>query len=124
MRPIILVGTISVTIALIVFTVVTIKLLKTKTLSKGILLGYSLGVILDFTALTCMSIAATHPPFTIHGILGYSAFLLMATGVVRAVRVYRKGITNLPENIGLYLKYTYGYWTLAYFTGAFMSSMG
>ncbi|NIA18736.1 MAG: hypothetical protein GWO85_01410, partial [Simkaniaceae bacterium] len=75
MKPIILVATISITIALIVFTIVTIRLQKTRTLNKGILLGYSLGVILDFTALTCMSIAATHPPFTIHGILGYSAFL-------------------------------------------------
>jgi hypothetical protein len=122
-RPIILVGTISVTLALIIFTIVTIKLQKSKMLNKGILTGYSLGVILDFTALMCMSFAATHPPFTIHGIIGYSAFLLMAGGVVWAIRTFRKGTIELPENVGQYLKYIYGYWALAYFTGAFMSTL-
>ena len=123
MKPIILVATISVTIALIVFTIVTFRLQKTKTLTKGILLGYCLGIITDFIGLTSMYIAETRPMFTIHGILGYSAFLLMVTGVIRAARIYRKGITILPEDMRLYFKYTYGLWATAYFSGMLMSSL-
>ncbi len=124
MTPLILTGTISVTIALILFSIVSIKALRSKQLTICLVVGYSIGTILDLTSLLCMSIAASHPPFTIHGIIGYSALLTMLIGVIRVIIQYRTGDHSLPENLGTYLKYVYIYWVIAYFTGAFMATMG
>ncbi len=124
MPLLILIGTISVTTALILFTIFSIKILKTKTLTGGRIAGLASGVVLDFTALICMSLAATHPPFTLHGLIGYSAFLTMAVSVGWSVKLYRQGVTEIPDSLGQYHKYVYFYWVVAYFTGAFMATMG
>ncbi|MFQ6604055.1 MAG: hypothetical protein ACE5D8_00730 [Fidelibacterota bacterium] len=121
MTPLILTGTISVTTALILFTIFSIKILKTKTLTRGRITGLVIAVALDLTALVCMSIAATHPPFTLHGLIGYSAFLSMAISVGWSVKAFRAGEKTLVPTHAQYHKYVYMYWVVAYFTGAFMA---
>ncbi len=124
MKPLVLFGTISVTTALILFTFATIKLLKNKNLTKCMVGVFIAAVVLDLTALICMTLVASHPPFTIHGIIGYSAFALMLIGVVRITLQFSKDASTIPGNLLNYMKYIFIYWVLAYFTGAFMASMG
>lgn len=122
MNPTILTGVICVTTALILFTVLTIRTQKSKRINKCVLSGFALAVLLDLTALISMSIVAERP-FNIHGAIGYSAFLIMAIGVVRLGIAVYKGSDQLPASLGLYMKYAYGYWLLAYITGVLMSAM-
>ena len=77
MKPIILAGTIIVTLALIAYTLFIITEHKQKRASGKVLLYITLGLFLDITATVCMIIGSSNTPFTLHGFLGYTSLLAM-----------------------------------------------
>jgi hypothetical protein len=66
-----------------------------------------------------MIIGSDNPPYTLHGILGYSSLtgMLIETSLAWRHRVKRGG-EEVPRSLHLYSRIAYGWWVLAYITGA------
>ena len=76
------------------------------------------GVTLDATATAFMIAGSRRIPLTFHGILGYSAFLLMATDLVLMWRRYRLRSTEpLPAGLHRYSIAAYSWWVVAFIAG-------
>ena len=61
-------------------------------------------------------------PLTFHGILGYSAFLLMATDLVLIWRRYQlHGDESLPARLHHYSLAAYSWWVLAFVAGMILA---
>jgi len=73
-------------------------------------------------AITLMVIGSKGTPFTAHGIVGYSALLVMLIDVVLIWRVYFIAGIDAPvkKNLLRYAKFAYFWWVLAYFTGSLL----
>jgi hypothetical protein len=81
------------------------------------------GVSLDATATAFMIAGSRRIPLTLHGVLGYSAFLLMATDLVLMWRRYRSfGVTPLPTRLHRYSLAAYSWWVLAFAAGIVVST--
>jgi hypothetical protein len=81
------------------------------------------GVALDATATGFMIAGSRRIPLTFHGILGYSAFLLMATDLVLMWRRYRlHGVEPLPARLHSYSLAAYSWWVLAFVAGIVVST--
>ena len=119
MKPISLVGAFIITFALLSYGVGSILLQRFKMASKGVLWFLLIGLILDIIATICMIIGSQNTPFTIHGFVGYSAFLVMFIDLILVWQVYKKrGINALINKpLHLYAKLACGWWVIAYITG-------
>ena len=81
------------------------------------------GVTLDATATAFMIAGSRRIPLTFHGILGYSAFLLMATDLVLMWRRYRLRSTEpLPAKLHRYSLAAYAWWVLAFVAGIIVAA--
>jgi hypothetical protein len=81
------------------------------------------GVTLDATATAFMIAGSRRIPLTFHGILGYSAFLLMAVDLVLMWRRYRSQSTDLlPATLHRYSIAAYSWWVLAFVAGIFVTT--
>jgi hypothetical protein len=67
-----------------------------------------------------MIIGAKGTPFSLHGILGYSAIFVMAVEVYLVWNLYvKKGIDSMAGKKTMwYSKYAYGWWVIAYISGS------
>ena len=73
---------------------------------------------LDATATAFMIAGSRRVPLTFHGILGYSAFLVMATDLVLMWRRYHLQSTEpLPMKLHHYSLAAYSWWVLAFVAG-------
>jgi hypothetical protein len=80
------------------------------------------GVALDATATAFMIAGSRRIPLTFHGILGYSAFLLMATDLVLIWRHYRMRKNELlSARLHSYSLAAYSWWVLAFIAGIIVS---
>ncbi|HYW94532.1 MAG TPA: hypothetical protein VE870_02985, partial [Bacteroidales bacterium] len=77
MKPILLAGSTIVTVALIFYTISFVKFHRGKTITTAVLRIQTIALILDITATTLMIIGSENTPFTLHGMLGYSALTVM-----------------------------------------------
>jgi hypothetical protein len=81
------------------------------------------GVALDATATAFMIAGSRRVPLTFHGLLGYSAFLLMATDLVLMWRRYRAHSTDLlPRRLHRYSLAAYSWWVIAFFAGILVAA--
>ena len=122
MNPISIAGAFIITIALLSYGVGSISLQRFKMISPGVLWFLSIGVILDVVATVFMIIGSQNTPFTLHGIIGFSALLAMLTDLILVWRVYLKeGInTFVSKQLSLFSKITYGWWVFAYILGSIL----
>lgn len=122
MNPISMIGAFIVTFALLSYGVGSVTLQRFKIVSRVVLLFLTLGIILDVAATICMIIGSTNTPFTFHGLLGYSALLVMLIDVVLVWRIYikNKKDAKVEKSLLLYSKIAYGWWVIAYITGSLM----
>jgi hypothetical protein len=81
------------------------------------------GVALDATATAFMIAGSRRIPLTFHGILGYSAFLLMATDLALIWRHYRMRKNELlSARLHRYSLAAYSWWVLAFIAGIIVSA--
>ena len=122
MKLISLIGAFIVTLALFSYGTGSLMLQRFRLVSKGVLWFLSAGILLDITATVCMIIGSKNTPFTVHGFLGYTAFLVMFIDVIWVWSVYRKKGLNVEINKKLhtYSKLAYGFWVIAYITGSLL----
>lgn len=117
-----MVGAFLVTLALLSYGIGSISLQRFKLVSKSVLWFLSIGIILDISATVCMIIGSQNTPFTIHGFLGYSAFLVMFIDLILVWKVYKKSgkDASINKRLQLYAKLAYGWWVFAYITGSLL----
>ncbi len=115
-------GTIVVFFALTSYSVAVITEQRKKVAGKFVLYVLTLGVFFDIVATTFMILGASKGPFTLHGILGYTALAAMFIDAVLMWRVKRKSGINaqVPKRLHLYSLLAYIWWVIAFVTGAML----
>lgn len=125
MNPILIAGTIIVNFALLFYTIFIVYERKLKKATNKVLIFISAGVTLDVTATICMIAGSTNSPFTLHGILGYSALTGMA---IDAFLIWKRRLKNgvnsaFSKGLHKYSFVVYFWWLAAYITGLFIVIM-
>lgn len=121
MKPITIFAVTVVNLALIAYGVGVITEQRTRKVTKRALFWLRLGVVLDIIATTAMILGSSSGPFTIHGFVGYSALAVMMTetGFAWRHRSLHKD-DFVPRWLHLFSRFAYGWWVVAYFTGAYL----
>lgn len=125
MKTISMIGALIVTLALISYTIAVLNERRKKHITKFILSFLTIGLIFDITATACMIIGSTNSPFTIHGMLGYSALGLMLVDTILIWKFYKAYGSNLevPKGLHIYTLLAYSWWVIAYITGSLLVMM-
>lgn len=116
------VGAFVITISLLSYGIGCIAAVRFKIVTPGILVFLTLGVVLDFVAVTLMVINSEKSMFSMHGILGYSAMLTMLVNTFLVWRCYFKGGFDsvISHPVIIYTKIAYAWWLIAYITGSIL----
>lgn len=122
MKPILITGATTVTLALISYSIAILAEQKRKIVSKFVLFFLTIGWILDVSATIMMIVGSSNTPFTLHGLLGYSALLLMTieTFFMWKLKLQYGYDTIVPDNLHMYSRLAYIWWVLAYITGSLL----
>jgi hypothetical protein len=117
--PILIAGTIIVHLALVAYGVGIFREQRTHRVGAATLNWLRFGVLFDITATACMIAGSSRGPFTIHGVLGFSslAAMITETGLAWRHRATR-GDETVPRWLHHYSRLAYGWWIVAYITGA------
>ena len=125
MKPIIIVGTIFVHLALIAYGVGIINEQIKHKVTRFVLIFLGLGLFFDVVATVCMIIGSGRGFITTHGLLGYSCLLLMAIdSVLVFIHYFKNGSQQVPRSLHLFSRYAYTWWVVAaYITGGLIAYM-
>lgn len=120
MKSIVLVGITIVNLALICYSIGIIKEQRIKVVTNAVILFVTLGVSFDIISTCCMIIGSTHTALSSHGLLGYSALILMLVDCILLWKHRIKSGNTIPvsKKLNLYSRFAYIWWVLAYITGA------
>ena len=119
----ILVGTITVTAALLAYSIAVLTEQFKKKVNKTVLIFLTLGIILDITATSFMIYGSSNSAFTLHGILGYSALLAMLIDAYLIWKNYLKVGENIKNSIHVYSLVAYLWWIVAFITGGLLVAL-
>ena len=120
----ILVGTITVTAALLAYSIAVLTEQFKKKVNKVVLIFLTSGLILDITATSFMIYGSSNSAFTLHGMLGYSALLAMLIDVYLIWKNYLKFGENIKKSIHQYSLVAYLWWIVAFITGGLLVALG
>lgn len=114
-----IIGSMIVTIALVLYSTGYIKEKRWKLVTRQVLLFYSIGVTFDITATVFMIIGSSSGMITLHGLIGYSSLLGMLIDTILLWRHYKyEGPDkNVSRQLHLYSTVAYTWWVIAYITG-------
>ena len=119
----ILVGTITVTAALLAYSIAVLTEQFKKKVNKVVLIFLTLGIILDITATSFMIYGSSNSAFTLHGMLGYSALLAMLIDAYLIWKNYLKVGENIKNSIHVYSLVAYLWWIVAFVTGGLLVAL-
>ena len=121
MSAILITGTIIVNLALAFYTIGIVIEQRTRRVSRTVVTFLTAGVVFDLVATGCMIAGSSRGPFTAHGLLGFSslAAMLIETGLAWRHRL-RQGDAEVPTWLHRYSRVAYGWWIVAYITGAIL----
>ena len=109
----------TVTLALTLYTIGTVKQQRSRRSTLAVRSWLTTGVVFDIVATALMIVASKSLSPTLHGVLGYSALVLMLTDTILLWRHARRaGKAHVSRGLHVYSRVAYGYWVVAYFTGA------
>ena len=119
MNTILQYAVIIVNIALISYTVAFVIMSREKKITKLFLSMLTAGIFFDTSSVLLMVAGSPNNPLTPHGIIGYSALIIMIT---EGVYFYRFTVKNgmgatLNSKKRHFFTSVYIYWILAYLTG-------
>jgi len=125
MRPLLMAGSMIVTLALISYSIGVITEQRKKRMTKKVLAFLTIGLTFDITATICMILGSPNSPFTFHGFLGYSALLAMIIETLGAYRFYlgNGSETIVSKKFDRYSLYSYIWWITAYITGGLLVAL-
>jgi hypothetical protein len=107
--------------ALVAYSFALIPVTRKLRIATWTLLVLILGFMMDFAATGLMVWRAANKGITLHGLLGYSALVVMLIAAIRLWRIKRRGETLIPRGLQNYIKFAYGWWILTYLVGAMMA---
>ncbi len=115
-------GTRIVVFALIFYSIGIITEQRNRRVMNPVLIALTIGIILDITATTFMIIGSPNSPFTLHGLLGYSALgaMLIDTIFVWRFRLANGNDIEVPKSLHLYSRYAYSWWVIAFVSGSLL----
>jgi hypothetical protein len=116
-----LIGSITITAALLAYSVAIITEQVKKKINKVVLFHLSLAVFLDITATACMIIGSSNSAFTLHGAIGYSALFAMLIDLYLIWKNYLKFGEKVSKSVHLYTLIAYVWWIVAYVTGSLLA---
>ena len=119
----ILVGTITVTAALLAYSIAVLTEQFKKKVNKTVLIFLTSGIILDITATSFMIYGSSNSAFTLHGMLGYSALLAMLIDAYLIWKNYLKVGENIKNSIHVYSLVAYLWWIVAFITGGLLVAL-
>lgn len=119
MQPISIIGAFLITFALLLFGYGINLLQRFKLVSRGVLWFVFGGLVLDGAAIICMIEDLSDISLTIHGLIGFAAFLTMAVDFGWLLCFYKKrGVeTRISKALFWYSSVALGWWVLAYLIG-------
>ncbi len=121
MSPILITGVVIVNLALVSYGIGIVSEQRSHRVSRATLNWLRLGVLLDVIATACMIAGSSHGPFTLHGLLGFSSLAAMLVETSLAWRHRAMfGDGPVPDWLHRYSRIAYGWWIVAYFTGAYL----
>lgn len=125
MNPTLIIAVIIVTCALVTYSVFIFAKQKLGVITPFVLAALTLGVCLDITATAVMIIGSTNMPFTVHGMLGYSALAGMLVDTVLIWRHWRSERKTEPvsRNLHIYTWLAYSWWVVAYIVGGMLAAL-
>ena len=121
MSPILRAGTLIVNLALIFYGIGIVSEQRHRRVSSFALNFLRFGVLFDIIATAFMIAGSSRGAFTAHGFLGFSslAAMMVETGLAWRHRA-RFGDAEVPGWLHKYSRTAYGWWIVAYITGAMM----
>jgi hypothetical protein len=118
MNPLLTTGVIIVVFAFSSYLTAIITLLRRRAPTPLMRTFLTAGVLLDATSTSFMIAGSRRIPLTFHGILGYSAFLLMLIDLILVWRFFRRnGPVVLPRPLHRYSLAAFSWWILAFIAG-------
>jgi hypothetical protein len=107
--------------ALVAYSFALIPVTRKLKIAAWTLIVLVLGFIMDLAATGLMVWRASNKGVTMHGLLGYSALVVMLTTIVLLWRSKSRGEILIPRGLQNYIKFAYGWWILTYLVGAMMA---
>ena len=125
MNTSILIGAITVTAALISYSIAIITEQRIKSVSRFVLIFLSSGIVLDITATSFMIYGSNNSAFTLHGFIGYSALLAMLIDTYLIWTFYLKNGSKAVTNrkVHIYSLLAYSWWVIAFITGGLLVAL-
>ena len=123
MNSTLLLGTRVVVFALIAYSIAIVTEQKKRQITDAVLSFLTLGIALDVAATLLMILGSSNSPFTLHGLIGYSALAAMAIDgmLVWRFRLSRPRNWATPLPLHLYSRYAYLWWVIAFITGGLLA---
>jgi hypothetical protein len=120
---VIVVGVIFIHIALVLYSVFIYKESKHKRATKGVLGFITAAVIFDISATVCMMIGTVEGFLSLHGILGYTAVVVMIIDAIFIWKHSNKHGSEVPFSDTLNRNSKLGYilWLVAFGTGELLA---
>lgn len=123
MSPVILIGVVAINLALVAYTVGIIAAHRRRRATALVLGGFAVAVALDVVATGCMVAGSSKSWFTAHGVVGYTALLVMVVAVGRLWALSRTGRdVEIPAGLHGFLRGAYVLWLLAYGIGVALAA--
>jgi uncharacterized repeat protein (TIGR03987 family) len=125
MSPVTIAAVAIVHLALFCYTIGIVREQRSHQITALTLRFLRVGVIFDVVATSLMVVASSSGPFTLHGLLGFSALAAMLSDTWLASRHRsRMGDERVPAWLHRYSRLAYGWWIVAYVTGAYLVMSG
>ena len=122
MNSILIKAVVVVTFALAFYSIGVITEQRKSFISKTILFFLTAGVTFDISSTVLMITGSANIPFTVHGMLGYSALTVMLIDIILIWRHWIKAKGDpVPKGLNIYTRLAYCWWVVAYFAGAAIS---
>jgi hypothetical protein len=123
LSPVILFGVVAINLALVAYTVGIIAAHRRRRATSLVLGGFAVAVALDVVATGCMVAGSSKSWFTPHGVVGYTALLVMVVAVARLWALSRTGPdAEIPARLHAFLRGAYGLWLIAYGVGVALAA--
>ncbi len=120
-----MIGSMVVTLALVLYSIGFIKEQRHKLVTSGVLLFFTIGVIFDISATILMILGSTKGMLTFHGFIGYSSLLGMSTDTFLLWRYNLKHGTEMKvsKSLHIYSRIAYTWWVAAFITGGLLVAL-
>ena len=122
MNTTLIVGTRIVVLALLFYSIAIITEQRKRLVTNFILSTLTIGLLLDIAATVLMIVGSPNSPFTIHGLLGYSALtvMLIDTSLIWRFRLTNDSGSKVTKGLHVYSRYAYSWWVIAFISGSLL----